>query len=78
MAVGYCLDCENSINLGNEPFIGQRVSCKYCGAYLEVVELAPIEFEWAYDEEDDWDYEDEDEDEEDFEVEESEYWEGSE
>ena len=74
MATGFCLDCENAINLGKEPFIGQRVTCRSCGSYLEVVELEPIEFEWAYDEDDDWDFEDEDEEDE-FEGEEQEYWE---
>ena len=72
MAVGYCLDCENGINLGKEPFIGQRVTCRACGAFVEVVEISPIEFEWAYDEDDDWDIEDEDE--EETQLEEPEYW----
>jgi lysine biosynthesis protein LysW len=76
MAVGYCIDCENSINLGKEPFIGQRVSCHFCGAYLEVMELAPIEFEWAYDEDEDWDLDD-DEGDEEIEEEEPEYWQES-
>jgi lysine biosynthesis protein LysW len=76
MAVGYCLDCENGINLGKEPFIGQRVTCRFCGSFLEVVELAPVEFEWAYDDDEDWDY-DVNYDEEEVELEGPEYFDES-
>jgi lysine biosynthesis protein LysW len=65
MANGYCINCENRIDLGKKPFIGQSVICNKCGADMEVIELSPIELDWVY-----GDYEDIDE-------EELEYWESS-
>ncbi|NIM95368.1 MAG: hypothetical protein GTO18_16860 [Anaerolineales bacterium] len=53
MIVGFCLDCEESIPVGSDPFIGQKVTCAKCGAYLEVSALSPLEFEWVFDYEDD-------------------------
>jgi lysine biosynthesis protein LysW len=73
MSVALCPDCEEGINFGSRVRIGQRVSCPHCGADLEVVEVSPLELDWAYEDvawedeededdvEDDWD-DDEDED----------------
>jgi hypothetical protein len=35
--------------LGSEPWLGARVTCPGCAAYLEIIALAPIELDWAYD-----------------------------
>jgi lysine biosynthesis protein LysW len=41
--------------------IGQAMTCPYCDAELEVIDLDPVELDWAYDEEwEDWDEEEED------------------
>lgn len=53
MSVGYCPDCDASIDVGNQPKKGQRVTCTGCNAYLEIVSLSPIELDWAYDSDDD-------------------------
>ncbi len=70
MATAFCPDCEEGIALGPEPKIGQRVTCPHCSAELEVVDLSPLELDWAYedsdldwDEEEDWDEDDWDDDE---------------
>lgn len=70
MSVALCPDCEEGIRFGSRARLGQRVSCPHCGADLEVVELSPLELDWAYedtdwedeDDEDDDDWEDDDED----------------
>ena len=76
MSVALCPDCEEGINFGSRPRIGQRVSCPHCGADLGVIEISPIELDWVYedvdwedeeddDSDDDWDDEDDDWDDED-------------
>ncbi len=75
MAIAFCPECEEGVSLGPQPRIGQRVTCPHCNAELEVVDLSPVELDWAYDElemdwedeedwdeEDDWDQEEDDED----------------
>ena len=77
--MAYCPDCEEAINFKAKPKLGQRFACPNCDSELEVINLSPLEIDWAYDEpevdrEDDWEEEewseddweeDEDEDEED-------------
>ncbi len=50
MAKGLCPACNLSINVGPSPRKGQTVSCPKCRAQLEVLNLSPIELDWAYDE----------------------------
>lgn len=53
----YCPECDTRITFKKQPELGQQVTCRECGEVLEVVELEPLELDWAYDEdeEDDWD-----------------------
>lgn len=68
-----CIDCDKPIKLPFRPLLGDIVSCSHCGAELEVIDVNPVELDWAYlgpDEEEDWDwdeedYEDDDDDDED-------------
>jgi hypothetical protein len=70
MAIAFSPDCENPTELGDRPKVGQRVTCRSCGAELEVIETSPIELDWAFDGPiDDWEEEEEEDDEE---------WEGDE
>jgi lysine biosynthesis protein LysW len=64
MAEGFCPECESSLN-SNRPYdIGNIVTCPKCNAYLEVVGVSPLEFDWVYD---DYDYDDDDDfDDDDF------------
>lgn len=78
MAIAFCPDCEEPIRLNVQPRVGQPITCRSCGAELEVIETSPLELDWAYDgpvedwnededEEEDWeddedDWEDEEED----------------
>jgi hypothetical protein len=67
MAIAFCPDCEEPVHLGQTPKVGQRIVCANCEADLEVIEVSPLELDWAYDEpsedwsdeEDDWDDEEE-------------------
>jgi hypothetical protein len=60
MAIAFCPDCEEGVSLGPQPRIGQRVVCPHCRAELEVIDLSPLELDWAYDDSDlDWDEEEE-------------------
>jgi len=59
MAIAFCPDCEEPVRVAT-PKLGQRVTCQSCGAELEVVEVSPLELDWAYDEpSDDWEEEEE-------------------
>jgi len=64
MAIAFCPDCEEPVRVAT-PKLGQRVTCQSCGAELEIVEVSPLELDWAYDEtSDDWEEEEEEEEEE--------------
>lgn len=65
MAVAPCPSCEGQITVPNNAKIGDNVRCPHCYEDLEVIEIHPIELDWAYDE-DDW-YEDDDDDWEEYE-----------
>jgi lysine biosynthesis protein LysW len=55
-AVASCPSCGWMVNPGARPREGQEVTCPNCGAYLEVINLEPLEFDWAFTEiETDWD-----------------------
>jgi lysine biosynthesis protein LysW len=73
-----CPECESPIQFTRKPQLGTFVVCDECGETLEVVNVAPLQLSWAFDE-DDFDYEeddidDDDEDEDDvWEIEEDEF-----
>jgi lysine biosynthesis protein LysW len=52
METSVCIDCGVEIGL-NRPREGDRLGCPNCGAGLEVVGVAPLEFDWAHDETED-------------------------
>lgn len=72
MASAVCPDCGHMVPVEGKPKKGQWVVCSHCNADLEVVNLSPLELDWAYYEESDdeeqfWDEEEVwDDDEEDF------------
>lgn len=57
MPLATCVECDEAIEINGRPKLGMRLLCTHCGAKLEVVNLAPVEVDWAYEdeEEDDWD-----------------------
>ena len=62
MAIAFCPECEDPIQIGDRPKVGQRVTCHSCGAELEVIEASPLELDWAFDGPiDDWEEEDDEE-----------------
>jgi lysine biosynthesis protein LysW len=64
MAMAICPACEGQINLQGKVEMGQSVVCPHCSEDLEVIDIEPLELDWAFDEED-WD-EDEDGDEDEI------------
>jgi hypothetical protein len=52
----FCVHCDERIDLGAWPRVGQRVVCSHCQARLEIIGLSPIEMDWAYEapSTDDW------------------------
>ena len=46
----FCVHCDHRIELGARVRAGNRVTCPACGAHLEVINLGPLELDWAYDE----------------------------
>ena len=72
MTIALCPDCEEPIRLGTQLKIGQRIVCSNCEVELEVIEVSPVELDWAYDEPDeDWD---DDEDGDDWDDDEDDDW----
>jgi lysine biosynthesis protein LysW len=58
--IAFCLDCKQAITLGSDPRVGQKVVCSNCGAHLEIINLKPLELDWAYSEfEHNWEMDDE-------------------
>lgn len=57
-----CPDCGRKIELRRQLKVGEELVCPHCGAELEVVNLEPVELDWAYldpaTDKDDWDDED--------------------
>ncbi len=43
----FCPECDSRIRL-RTPRLGQRVQCRECGTVLEVIDLHPLELEWAF------------------------------
>ncbi len=48
MAVAFCLECGNTIDLGARLYEGQQLICTECGARLEVINVRPLELDWVY------------------------------
>jgi lysine biosynthesis protein LysW len=65
----YCPECDEKIRVPGKPRLGQRFTCFNCGAELEVINLDPVEIDWAFDEpedDEDLEWDEEEEGEEDF------------
>ena len=60
-----CPDCDEQVLVSGVPKIGQIVYCSSCDARLEVVEIDPLELDWALDDDDDYPDDDWDDDEDD-------------
>lgn len=50
MTHAFCPECDSRLSLGSNPEEGQAVKCSSCGAKLMVADTAPLELDWAYDE----------------------------
>jgi lysine biosynthesis protein LysW len=50
-----CISCQEVIDVGSNPALGESVICQKCTAHLEVIWLDPLELDWPAD---DYDYED--------------------
>jgi hypothetical protein len=70
-ALAPCPDCGEMVNVGSRPKEGLRFTCSNCGAFLEIINLQPLELDWAFSELDsDWEPDEEDWDEEEWSAEE--------
>jgi hypothetical protein len=47
MAFGYCPDCVVRVDLSPTPKMGQEVTCWSCSAVLAVIDLNPLQLDWA-------------------------------
>jgi len=61
-----CIDCEKRITFKTPPRIDQTVLCPHCDAMLMVVDLNPVELDWAYEDDEDFDDDGEDFDDDDY------------
>lgn len=58
MPYAVCPECDEDILIPGKVRLGQRLVCERCGAQLEVVDLDPIELDWAYEPAEEFDEED--------------------
>ena len=49
MASTYCPDCDGQIAFNPHAAVGQRITCPHCNSDLEVINVEPLELDWAYD-----------------------------
>ena len=54
-----CPNCERRVHLPEEPRLGHKVTCQYCGKTLEVISLDPVELNNEFGDNDSYDYDDE-------------------
>ncbi len=47
MAFGYCPDCLARLDVARIPRLGQQVTCGGCSAILRVIDLNPLQIDWA-------------------------------
>lgn len=66
----YCPACDAVVSVDN-PRTGGMVTCRECGAKLEIISTSPFEVDFPL-EEDEWEWEEEDEWEDEWEDEEDE------
>ncbi len=59
MAKTYCPDCDAVISMEN-PREGAMITCRECGAELEIISTSPFEVDYPLDFDEDWSDEDED------------------
>ncbi|MBN1178152.1 MAG: lysine biosynthesis protein LysW [Anaerolineae bacterium] len=59
-----CPSCGEDIKLRDNLKIAQTVVCPYCETDLEVIDLDPVELDWAYYDDEEWeeDWEDDEDD----------------
>ncbi|GAB4435252.1 MAG: hypothetical protein Kow0031_16990 [Anaerolineae bacterium] len=41
-----CPDCDEPVKLGASPRLGDKFTCPNCWAYLELVNLDPVQLTW--------------------------------
>jgi lysine biosynthesis protein LysW len=54
------------MRLAEKPKLGEKITCPECGEVLEVVELNPVELDWAFDDDEYYDDYDDDDDDDDY------------
>ncbi len=59
MSHALCPDCDQEIML-DRVTVGQTLTCPHCDAQLEVINVDPLELDWAYA----WNWEEEEKDQE--------------
>ncbi|MBN1261436.1 MAG: hypothetical protein JXB35_12230 [Anaerolineae bacterium] len=65
MTMTVCPSCGENIRVSGELRVGRYITCPVCEEMLEIIDLNPVELDWAfYDDEDD-DYEDDIDDDDD-------------
>jgi lysine biosynthesis protein LysW len=48
--IGTCPACDTRIRLKTTSRLGQFVTCPECENMLEIINLSPVKFDWAFDE----------------------------
>ena len=57
--IARCPDCRERIRLSGKLYVGKTIICSNCDAELEVIDIDPLELDWASDGNDYDDYDEE-------------------
>jgi uncharacterized paraquat-inducible protein A len=49
VVVAICPECHERFSLAAGLRVGQRITCPHCDIDLEVLSVAPLELDWAFD-----------------------------
>ena len=49
----HCPECDATVTFKRRPRLGQIIVCRRCDTRLEVIDLDPVELDWAFDEAED-------------------------
>jgi lysine biosynthesis protein LysW len=48
MITSTCPECDHDVQIETAPNVGERVICSSCGTILVVIQVSPVQLDWAF------------------------------
>jgi hypothetical protein len=48
MIESICPECDHDIQIETTPNVGERVICPFCRTILVVIQVSPVQLDWAF------------------------------